>query len=89
MSFLFPPQDVGEVVLVKQKRGRGDTGLYEWESEAATLVGVADSDGDGVPNVVDNCAVVSNVDQLDGDGDEELTSTERVVAAMDPGSNVH
>lgn len=33
------------------------------------VIAVSDGDGDGVPDALDNCAVVPNVDQTDTDGD--------------------
>ncbi len=40
-----------------------DIGAFELEM-------VSDSDGDGVPDAVDNCPVVANADQMDTDNDD-------------------
>lgn len=37
--------------------------------DASPDVGADDSDGDGIPDAIDNCARVANVDQHDDDGD--------------------
>ena len=43
--------------------GLVDMGVYERTSETA------DSDNDGINDIMDNCPLIANVNQLDGDGD--------------------
>ena len=45
------------------------TMLQSCDDEPVERVQIVDTDGDGIPNSVDNCVSVSNPDQADSDGD--------------------
>ena len=45
---------------------------------------LADGDGDGIPNVIDNCPNVANPDQADADGDGVGDACQAVVTPIDP-----
>jgi len=58
---------------VCQRTGTGaaeDAGTGDGRNDANTGGGITDSDGDGVPDEVDNCVSVPNPDQHDEDGDK-------------------
>jgi len=43
--------------------------VHPGESAAMGTPPVPDNDGDGIPNIQDNCPLIANADQLDADGD--------------------
>jgi hypothetical protein len=57
-----PPGELGSATVETTAGGSVDTTIV-------LALGVPDSDGDGVPDSVDNCPMVANPDQRDGDGD--------------------
>src|SRR5512136_874291 len=50
------------------RAGGGDGGIDGQVLDSGLVTG-ADDDGDGWPNEIDNCPLVSNSDQADWDGD--------------------
>ena len=60
----------------------GESAFSNWDD--ATL-GVPDSDGDGVPDAVDNCPNISNPGQTDGDGDGVGDACDNCATISNPG----
>ncbi|HEX6837984.1 MAG TPA: thrombospondin type 3 repeat-containing protein, partial [Polyangia bacterium] len=50
------------------------------------IIDPSDVDGDGVPNLEDNCPTVANADQADGDLDRKGDACDACPAAANPGS---
>ena len=56
-----PGLDSGSMILLSFDANGHATATYVWR--------IADSDGDGINDVADNCPAMANADQADGDGD--------------------
>ncbi len=68
---LWLPLTGGRKYALRVTRGPAQV-AFDWDCALAwrlELGSVADTDGDGVPDDVDNCTLAANTDQFDGDGD--------------------
>lgn len=76
LKFIMPVamlQDNGQWYFASQVNGMGVMGdfwaYYSHGYDGGNLLASNDFDGDGVPNVNDNCPCTANPDQIDTDGD--------------------